>query len=270
MGDTGAVWRIHAVRYATVSERFRHQNFIMSDDIHERMPLDFFVWAIVDEERSIVVDTGFGPDEAERRGRDLLRTPAEALAEVGVDAAAVDDVVITHLHYDHAGTTAEFPRARFHLQDREIAYATGRHMPEKSFGHAYSVNHVVDMVRHVYGNRVVFHDGDADIAPGVSLHHIGGRADGLQSVRVATGRGSVVLASDAAHFYANLFDRSPFPIVFDVAAMVAGWDRVRGLAESDDHVIPGHDPQVLELYPRSVEGFAEAVRVDLAPGGPPS
>lgn len=267
-------WQIHALRYGTVSQRQRHQNFMMSGgDIHESMPLDFFVWAIInpdDDSQTIVVDTGFDQSEGDRRDRALHRTPAQALASVGVDAATVTDVVITHLHYDHAGTTTDFPQARFHLQDREMAYATGRHMSEPAFGHAYSVDHVVDFVRHVYGDRVVFHDGDGELAPGITVHHIGGHTDGLQVVRVETDRGAVVLASDAAHYYANLFERSPFPIVHDVAAMVAGWDRLRALAASDDHIIPGHDPQVLALYPASFDASADAVRVDLAPSGRPS
>ena len=72
---------------------------------------------------------------------------------------------------------------------------------------------------------------------------------GLQVVRVATRRGWVVLASDASHYYANMQQARPFPIVYNVGDMVEGWRRARGLADSDQHVIPGHDPLVLERYP---------------------
>ena len=104
------------------------------------------------------------------------------------------------------------------------------------------------MVRRAYAGRVRFHDGDAELAPGVSLHLVGGHTMGLQVVRVATRRGWVVLASDAAHFYANMDEIRPFPIVYSLADMVEGYGRLRALADSREHIIPGHDPLVLERY----------------------
>ena len=106
-------------------------------------------------------------------------------------------------------------------------------------------------------------NGDAELAPGVSVHLIGGHTMGLQVVRVATRRGWVVLASDASHFYANMEESRPFPIVFSVADMVEGYGRLRALAESPAHIIPGHDPLVLERYPapsKALEGVV--VRLD--------
>jgi glyoxylase-like metal-dependent hydrolase (beta-lactamase superfamily II) len=111
------------------------------------------------------------------------------------------------------------------------------------------------MVRRVYQGRVRFHDGDAELMPGVSLHLIGGHTMGLQVVRVATRRGAVVLASDASHFYANMEQARPFPIVWSVADMVEGYRRLRELAESPGHIIPGHDPLVLERYPAPAKGL---------------
>jgi hypothetical protein len=58
-----------------------------------------------------------------------------------------------------------------------------------------------------------------------------------------------VLASDASHFYANMEQVRPFPIVYNVADMVEGYARLRALADSPGHIIPGHDPLVLERYP---------------------
>ena len=64
-----------------------------------------------------------------------------------------------------------------------------------------------------------------------------------------TERGWIVLASDAAHYAENLRRRSPFPIVYHVGDMLRGFDTLRSLADSDAHVIPGHDPAVLVDYP---------------------
>ena len=251
-------YEVYAVKYAHHARR-RSENFIggvPGGDAHDGpMPLDYFVWLIRGDGREIVVDTGFSAAMAAKRGRDHLRCPTAGLRMLGCDSRTVKDVVITHLHYDHVGNFDLFPAATLHLQDLEMHYATGRHMAKPVFSGAYEVEDVVGMVRRVYAGRVRFHDGDAEIAPGVSVHLIGGHTLGLQVVRVATRRGWVVVASDASHFYANMEQVRPFPIVYSVADMVAGYDRLRALAESSAHVIPGHDPLVLERYPAPSTGL---------------
>ena len=67
-----------------------------------------------------------------------------------------------------------------------MSYATGRCMCHGVLRHPFSVEHVTLMVRHVYGERVTFHSGDGEVAPGVTLHRVGGHSDGLQVVRVET------------------------------------------------------------------------------------
>ena len=122
--------RIYAVRYGHL-DRTSDQNFLGGDDHATRMPLDYYIWVVKTDERTIVVDTGFDAAAAAARGRTLIRPVEEGLAAIGVDARAVLDVVITHMHYDHAGNIALFPRARFHVQDAEMAYCTGRSMLQR-------------------------------------------------------------------------------------------------------------------------------------------
>ena len=252
------VYEVYAVKYAH-HERRVGENFIGGDPHDGPMPLDYFVWLVRGRGRELVVDTGFSAAVAARRGRNHLRCPTDGLRVLGVEAQAVKDVVITHLHYDHVGNFDLFPAATFHLQDDELSYATGRHMSHPVFSGAFDVEDVVGMVRNVYRGRVRFHDGDAELFPGISLHLIGGHTKGLQVVRVATRRGWLVLASDASHFYANMEQERPFPIVYSVADMVQGYARLRELAESPAHIIPGHDPEVLRRYPApraELEGIA--------------
>lgn len=258
-------YEVYAVRYATVARRAA-ENFIGGDPHDIATSLDYFVWLVRGANCTFVVDTGFNRDAARRRKREFLRSPAEGLGLLGVDAAAVEQVVLTHLHYDHVGNFDLFPRATFHLQDLEMQFATGRYMANANFAYAYEVEEVVGMVRNIYAGRVAFHDGDAELAPGLSVHHIGGHTLGLQAVRVWTRVGWLVLASDASHYYANMEEGRPFPIVVDVAKMVDGWRRLRTLASAPQHVVPGHDPLVMQRYraPRAeLEGIV--VRLDEAP-----
>src|SRR5881394_2309955 len=96
-------YEVYAIKYAHHARRAA-ENFIGGDPHDGPMPLDFFVWAVVGEDRAIVVDTGFDRKVAERRQRQLLLSPAEGLQAIGVDAAKVEDVVVTHMHWDHAGS----------------------------------------------------------------------------------------------------------------------------------------------------------------------
>ena len=241
-------YEIYAVKYAH-HERNASANFLGGDPHDGPMPMDYFVWLIRSQGREIVVDSGFNAAVAAKRGRRITLPVEEGLRLMQVDVAGVKDVVITHLHYDHVGNFDIFPLATFHLQDLEMQYATGRCMAIEAMRHAYELEDVVGMVRRVYAGRVRFHDGDGELAPGVTLHHVGGHTLGLQIVRVATRRGWVVLASDASHYYANMEEQRPFPIVYNVGDMVEGWRRAQALADSPAHVIPGHDPLVMERYP---------------------
>jgi glyoxylase-like metal-dependent hydrolase (beta-lactamase superfamily II) len=241
-------YEVFAVKYAERDAR-RPEHFLGGDPHDVSMPMDYFVWAIVGRDRTIVVDTGFDAMDAESRQRRLLRTASQGLSLIGVDAVAAPTVVLTHLHYDHVGGFDQFPNASFHLQDREMAFATGRHMIDSEFSHPFTARHVAEMVMAVHAKRVHFHNGDAEIAPGVSVHHIGGHTDGLQAVRVKTAAGWLVLASDATHYYENMEATRPFSIVFDVPAMVAGYDLLRALAAPAGVIVPGHDPMVFERHP---------------------
>jgi glyoxylase-like metal-dependent hydrolase (beta-lactamase superfamily II) len=255
--------RIYAVRYGHL-ERLSDLNFLGGDDHAQPMPLDYYVWVIRADERTIVVDTGFDAAAAAKRRRTLLRPVAEGLSALGVEPGAVRDVVITHMHYDHAGNVPLFPAARFHVQDAEMAYCTGRAMTHGHLAAPFDAENVVDMIRRTFDGRVVFHAGDAELCPGVTLHHLPGHTLGLQVVRVHTERGPVVLASDAIHFWANLERATPYPVVADVVAYLEALRKLRTLAPSIDHIIPGHDPGVLQRFPAEAN-TRDIVRLDLAP-----
>ena len=258
-------YEVIALKYAWRSAR-RADLFIGGDPHDAPATMDYYLWVIRGDGRLVVVDTGFNQDMAQKRGRTLLRTPVQALELVGVDAAQVEQVVITHFHNDHVGAFDSFPKAAFHVQDEEMAFATGRYMRHDRFARPYEPDHVCGMVRMVFGNRVAFHDGDEEIAPGISVHRIGGHTAGLQVVRVHTRRGWVVLASDASHYYEHFETGRGFPLVFHVGDLIEGYGKLKKLATSPAHVIPGHDPLVMQRYPavsKALDGIA--VRLDADP-----
>jgi glyoxylase-like metal-dependent hydrolase (beta-lactamase superfamily II) len=242
------IHEVYAIRYARHSRR-SSENFIGGDPHDIIQPLDYYVWVIRGAHGVFVVDTGFDAAMADKRGRELLNPIASGLKALGINPGQVKDVIVTHLHYDHAGNYDLFPAARYHLQDMEMSYATGRHMCHHHMRIPFEGEDVVAMVRKVFAGRVQFHDGDSEVAPGITVHRIGGHSMGLQCVRVKTIRGYVVLASDAAHLYAHLDQQRVFPIAYNVADVLEGYEKLRKLASAPQHIVPGHDPRVLERYP---------------------
>ena len=258
-------YELYAIRYAHRPAR-RADHFIFGDPHDGPMDMDYFIWAAVGPQRSFVIDLGFSKETAARRNRNFLRCPIESLRLVGLEPKTVQDVVVTHLHYDHAGNFKLLPAAQFHIQEPEIHFAAGRHVRQPFFKPGYEVEDIVDVVRLNYADRVMFYNGRVDLAPGITLEPTPGHTPGQQVVRVHTRRGWVVLLSDAGHYYENIRNRRPYPAVTNLPEMIDSFDRIMDMAGGLDRAIPGHDPLVLQMYPAARPELAGAVvRLDAEP-----
>jgi glyoxylase-like metal-dependent hydrolase (beta-lactamase superfamily II) len=245
--------RVFVLRYA---ERVavRHQQFYGPvDRPADPMPLSYYVWLVQTPTSTILVDTGFTAETAARFGRDYVRSPRDAVRELGFDPDAIGLVVLTHLHYDHAGCASDFPAATYVVQSRELAFWTGRHASRVAQGlgmtHLVLPEDVVHVVQANFADRVRFVDGDLSLADGVSVHLVGGHTPGMQVVRVETAAGTVVLASDTTHFYENIDADRPFAVLDSVPGALDAFQVVRSLTDDPHLVVPGHDPSVLDRFP---------------------
>ncbi len=242
-------YEIHAIKYAE-AEREARDCFLMPDPHDGPLPMDYFVWLVRGGGRIILFDTGFNETRAKARKRKLIRSPVDGLDPLGVRVEQIETVIISHLHYDHAGNLDLFPNAEFVVQDEEVHFATGRSMRYRAARMPFEADDVKQLIGANYAGRVRFVDGDEELFPGITVHLVGGHSRGLQAVSVQTRRGLVVLAADAAHYFANLTRGNPFPVVADVPENLESHERLFRLAGSLDRLIPGHDPRVMELYPR--------------------
>lgn len=263
---TNAVWNLYAIRYGQNTRRTDAETFLGGDPAKPIRGLDFFMWVAVGPDRAIVIDTGLKPEKLTAMGREVVIDPIEGLRRAGVDSEAVDEVILTHAHFDHVGNLGAFPNARFWMQDLEMQSITGRDMTHPLFRVAYHAEDTKELVQLVYDDRMRFIEGDGTYAPGIDYFLIGGHSRGQMALRIETPRGPVLLASDAVHLYEEVTDERPFLIFYDMQEMLDGYRRCVDLAGSPDRLVPGHDPIVSDQYPAPSPDL-EGIVLDL--GQPP-
>ena len=241
---------VYALRYAHRTESFKGEHFHgYTKDCHERWPIDYFTWVIVQHGIPYVFDAGFTPEEAARRGhRTYLGSPLELLGKLGFTPEDVAVLVLSHLHYDHTGYVDAYPNARILVQTAELEFWEGPYSHRGAYVHLRPNDDLAALRSLVDCGRVELLNGDTEVVPGISTHLVGGHTAGTQVVRVQTEEGPIVLASDAAHFYANFEDDRPYGAVHQLDKMYAAFDTLRELAGERGVIVPGHDPGVPERH----------------------
>ena len=159
-----STWQVHALKYADRNSRTRADSFIFDDNHDAPHAMDYFIWVLRRDADVILVDTGYDTEEATARSRPILRDPREALAGIGLKAEDITQLIVTHLHYDHAGGLHLFPNATIHLQAAEMAFATGPCMCHEALKMPFTADHICEAVKRVYQGRCIFHDGDGQVA----------------------------------------------------------------------------------------------------------
>ena len=148
------IWEVYAVRYAE-HQRKAAENYIGGDPHDVLQPLDYFVWVIKNGKRTFAGRHRLRPaGRRRRRGRTVITPIDQGLKRLGVEPDTIEDVIISHMHYDHCGNIDMFPRARYHVQDKEMNYCTGRCMCHKQLRNSYEEGYVVSMLRKVFAGRV--------------------------------------------------------------------------------------------------------------------
>jgi glyoxylase-like metal-dependent hydrolase (beta-lactamase superfamily II) len=245
-GGSPAMYEVLALKYA---ERDTTKcQFFYRESSHDTLTLDYFVWLILGGPQPLLVDTGFLEDDARARGIRNYVSPAAMVERAGVKAADIPISLITHLHYDHWAGHSLFPNAEFWIQGEEVAFWTGPFGRTPAFRGSANVDALARLVTLNYANKVRIVEGDHEVWPGIRVHRVGGHTAGLQIVTVETRRGTVVLTSDASHFYHNVETRQPVQIITSLPEMLTAFETIDRLAGSAKLVVAGHDPQVADRF----------------------
>ncbi len=212
--------------------------------------MDYFFWVARNEERTIVIDTGYSTQGALARKRDILVSPPDAFDALGISPDSAPLVVITHAHYDHAGNVSHFPRSQVLMSAKEYAFWMSSNARRTQFHHSVEDSEVEQLAAIEREGRLETFEDRREIAPGIEIIEVGGHTPGQSVVLVATSDGPVLLASDAMHYYEEFERDIPFTYVADLIGMYEGFDRIRAMGEAGEyvHLVSGHDPSTLDRF----------------------
>jgi glyoxylase-like metal-dependent hydrolase (beta-lactamase superfamily II) len=247
-------YEVVAIRYATIPD-FAVSDLIKGADPSRKIDIAMYVWLVRGGGRNVLVDSGFYRPEFFKSWKivDFVR-PDEAVARAGVKADEITDVIVTHMHWDHAGSVDLFPKAQVWIQRDEYAYYTGAAWQEGGKHGGVTLADLTTMLRANTEGRLHLVDGDREILPGIRVYTGGRHTWASQYAVVDAVPGHVVLASDNLYLYENLDKHLPIAQTFDAASNLRAQDRMRTLASEPRLIIPGHDPAVLTRFPKAGEG----------------
>ena len=177
---------------------------------------------------------------------------AARLAALDVDASRIDQLVLSHLHFDHAGGAELLPNAKLVVQRREWEAGADDDLSARcSFDRRdYRLGHDVTLVD---GEHDLFGDGRVVCLP---TH---GHTPGHQSLRLRLDSGrEVVLCADACYLRRNLDELALPSVVFDPATMMESLRRLAALRDGGCDMVYGHDPEAWASVPQAPRAFDAA------------
>jgi glyoxylase-like metal-dependent hydrolase (beta-lactamase superfamily II) len=254
------VYEVYAIRYAVLPD-FPVAGLVKGADRSRKMDIAMMVWLVKGNGRNILVDSGFYRDQflKEWTVKDFVR-PSDALAPLGMKPEDITDVIITHMHWDHADGMDLFPKAKIWIQKDEYTYYTGEAWQQPRTHGGIDPDDVMAIVKLNIQGRVALVNGDAqEIIPGITCYIGGKHTWQSQYVSVDSRVGKIVLASDNMYLYENLEKHVPIAATLDADSNLRAQDRMKQLAADTKLIVPGHDPAVFEKFPKISE---RVVRID--------
>ena len=239
---------VYGIRYATIKD-FSVAGLVAGADKDRKLDIAMYVWLIKGGGKNILFDAGFYRDKFVKRWKPAeFEKPSDALAKAGLKAEDITDVIISHIHWDHADGFDLFPKAKIWIQREELEYYAGEAWQDRRTA-AGDAEDVLGLVKLNTEGKVGLVHGDAqEILPGIICYTGGKHTYQSQYIGVKTAAGVVILASDNVYLYENLEKHVPIAATLDADSNLKAQDRMKGLAASEKFIIPGHDGAVMTRF----------------------
>jgi glyoxylase-like metal-dependent hydrolase (beta-lactamase superfamily II) len=251
-------YTIEAIRYATIRD-FPINDLVTGADPARKMDIAMVFWLVRGGGHNILFDSGFyRPQFFKDWAVADYRKPSDAVRAAGLAPEDITDVVISHMHWDHADGMDLFPKARVWIQRDEYTYYTGEAWHHEDTHGGIDPDDVEALVKANIAGRVSFVEGDdQQIFPGIRCYIGGKHTYQSQYITVHAKDGTVVLASDNVYLYENLDKHVPIAETLDAKSNLAAQDRMRTLASKPEFIVPGHDPAIFERFPMVAPGVVK-------------
>jgi len=238
--------------------------------------LPFFYNLIQSKDQNILFDIGFRDDQEDKQkdwvklfnvSKSTMEGPEEILNKVNLTPNDIDKIILSHLHYDHAGNIDKFPNAQFYVQKEELdGWVTSLSLPDKVrewVWLATDIDHINDLLLASSEKRVTLvKDDNFEVAKGIKVHAAKGHTFGTQALTVETKKGMYALAQDVVYTYENATDYKPLGLGLDNLEQLNSIHKVNNLVNGDiNRIIPGHDIAVFDKYPTKKVGKNRIVTI---------
>ena len=267
--------QVLAVKYGhrVTSRAESYLNYQLYGEPDAALDIDYYFWVIRDGDEVVLVDTGFAPEVGDRKRRAHYTTPAEVLPALGIGAGDVTAIVVSHAHWDHTGNIRQFPRAQLVMSEAEYAFWTSPLAGRAHFAAHSEPDEIALLAQARKEDRLTLFTGAYTLAPGIELTEVGGHTPGQLLASVTTPEGgpdsasTVVLASDALHFYEEVERDRPFAILADLPAMYRAYDTLAELAKQPNtRLVAGHDPLVRARFASYAPAAAAGAETSVTSG----
>ena len=251
-------YEVFALSYGVYPD-FPVSALLAGADKTRKIDLQMMVWLVRGGGRNILVDTGcYHENVVKGKGiKDLIKA-SDAVAKLGLSAADITDVVITHMHWDHADGMDLFPNAKIWIQQDEYGYYTGAAWRAGGKHGGVEPDDVLTLIKLNMAGKVNIVAGDnVEIIDGIKVYTGGRHTYASQYLSARTANGTVVIASDNMYLYENLEKHAPIAQTFDADSNLKAQDRMKEIASKPDFIVPGHDPLVFVKFPKPGNGVAK-------------
>jgi len=256
-GVAGATYEVYALSYG-IYPAYSVSALVAGADKTRKIDLQMMIWLLKGPGgKNVLVDTGCYHDKfVKGLGiKDFIK-PSETLVKLGLSAADVTDVVITHMHWDHADGIDLFPNAKIWIQKDEYDYYTGAAWQPGGRHGGVDQDDVLALVKLNMAGKVNLASDGQEIVDGVTVYAGGRHTFASQYVGVHTSGGTVVIASYNMYLYENLEKHVPIAQTFDADSNLRAQDRMKQIASRPDLIVPGHDPAIFTKFPKPGNGVA--------------